>query len=107
MLSERLGAVHRSAAPCPPTVYTAVLSALGGLASGFGTGPGVPPLPWPLTGGRRPPARGTIAPRALRAAQRVARPPGTRGERPSGGDRRPSRRARRAGEELGRLVPLG
>lgn len=62
MLSERLGAVHRSAAPCPPTVYTAVLSALGGLASGFGTGPGVPPLPWPLTGGRRPPARGTSAP---------------------------------------------
>ena len=71
MLSERLGAVHRSAAPCPPTVYTAVLSALGGLASGFGTGPGVPPLPWPLTGGRRPPARGHPPPRALRAAQRV------------------------------------
>ena len=26
-----------------------------GLASGFGTGPGVPPMLWPLTGGRRPP----------------------------------------------------
>ena len=71
MLSERLGAVHRSAAPCPPTVYTAVLSALGGLASGFGTGPGVPPLLWPLTGGRRPRPGVAWPPRALRAAQRA------------------------------------
>lgn len=35
------------AASCSPTDYTAVPSALGGLTSGFGTGPGVPPLPWP------------------------------------------------------------
>ena len=40
--------------PALPRTSSAVLSALGGLASGFGTGPGVPPLPWPLTGGRRP-----------------------------------------------------
>ena len=36
---------------------SAVLSARWGLASGFGTGPGVPPMLWPLTGGRRPPLR--------------------------------------------------
>ena len=38
-----------SAASCSPTDYSAVPSALGGLTSGFGMGPGVPPLPWPLT----------------------------------------------------------
>ena len=35
------------AAPCSPTGYPAVPSALGGLTSGFGMGPGVPPPPWP------------------------------------------------------------
>ena len=49
--------------PALPRSDTAVLSALGGLASGFGTGPGVPPLPWPLTGGRRPPDAGRLGPR--------------------------------------------
>lgn len=39
-----------SATSCSPTDYSAVPSALGGLTSGFGMGPGVPPLPWPLAG---------------------------------------------------------
>ena len=57
------------AASCSPTDYTAVPSALGGLTSGFGTGPGVPPLPWPPAnkGRSHPPAPPV---RALRAAQR-------------------------------------
>ena len=38
-----------SATSCSPTDYSAVPSALGGLTSGFGMGPGVPPLPWSLT----------------------------------------------------------
>ena len=38
-----------SATSCSPTGYPAVPSALGGLTSGFGMGPGVPPLPWSLT----------------------------------------------------------
>ena len=41
--------------PGLPRAVPAVLSARWGLASGFGTGPGVPPMLWPLTGGRRPP----------------------------------------------------
>ena len=41
--------------PGLPRAHPAVLSARWGLASGFGTGPGVPPMLWPLTGGRRPP----------------------------------------------------
>ena len=41
--------------PGLPRADPAVLSARWGLASGFGTGPGVPPMLWPLTGGRRPP----------------------------------------------------
>lgn len=58
--------------PALPRTDSAVPSALGGLTSGFGMGPGVPPLPWSLTnkghsavGARR---------RALRAAQRDDRP---------------------------------
>ena len=39
--------------PALPRASPAVPSALGGLASGFGMGPGVPRPPWPLTGGRR------------------------------------------------------
>lgn len=34
--------------PGLPRAGPAVQSALGGLTSGFGMGPGVPPLPWPL-----------------------------------------------------------
>ena len=61
--------------PALPRAAPAVLSARGGLASGFGTGPGVSPLPWPLAGGRRPPAASRDAsPRALGAAQRSKGP---------------------------------
>ena len=35
--------------PALPRTDSAVPSALGGLTSGFGMGPGVPPLPWSLT----------------------------------------------------------
>ena len=35
--------------PALPRADPAVPSALGGLTSGFGMGPGVPPLPWSLT----------------------------------------------------------
>ena len=58
--------------PGLPRAGPAVLSARWGLASGFGTGPGVPPMLWPLTGGRRPPLRcpGSHL-RALGAAWRI------------------------------------
>ena len=66
--------------PALPRASPAVPSALGGLASGFGMGPGVPRPPWPLTGGRRsscdgcvPPTREGDLPRALGAAQRARR----------------------------------
>ena len=80
------------AASCSPTDCSAVPSALGGLTSGFGMGPGVPPLPWPPAAKGRSAIPGGPGGRALRAAQRD--------------------RARRillkvAKEELGRLVPLG
>ena len=52
--------------PALPRAYPAVPSALGGLTSGFGMGPGVPPLPWSLTGDGHSCPSG----RALRAAQR-------------------------------------
>ena len=61
--------------PALPRASPAVPSALGGLASGFGMGPGVPRPPWPLTGGRRSAHREVVMcvradPRALGAAQR-------------------------------------
>ena len=66
--------------PALPRAGPAVPSALGGLASGFGMGPGVPRPPWPLTGGRRsscddcvPPTMRGWSPRALGAAQRARR----------------------------------
>ena len=66
--------------PALPRADPAVPSALGGLASGFGMGPGVPRPPWPLTGGRRSSCDDEIAshakgdlPRALGAAQRARR----------------------------------
>ena len=60
--------------PGLPRADPAVLSARWGLASGFGTGPGVPPMLWPLTGGRRPPLRcpGSHL-RALGAAWRIGK----------------------------------
>ena len=58
--------------PGLPRADPAVLSARWGLASGFGTGPGVPPMLWPLTGGRRPPLRCPVSlSRALGAAWRI------------------------------------
>lgn len=58
--------------PGLPRAGPAVLSARWGLASGFGTGPGVPPMLWPLTGGRRPPLRCPVShTRALGAAWRI------------------------------------
>ena len=61
--------------PGLPRAGPAVLSARWGLASGFGTGPGVPPMLWPLTGGRRPPLRcpGSHFTRALGAAWRIGK----------------------------------
>ena len=58
--------------PGLPRADPAVLSARWGLASGFGTGPGVPPMLWPLTGGRRPPFTVSwVVSRALGAAWRI------------------------------------
>ena len=54
--------------PALPRTDSAVPSALGGLTSGFGMGPGVPPLPWSLTN-KGHSAQGARR-RALRAAQR-------------------------------------
>ena len=59
--------------PALPRTRSAVPSALGGLTSGFGMGPGVPPLPWSLTNkGHSSAFRARASPRALRAAQRDA-----------------------------------
>lgn len=58
------------AASCSPTDCSAVPSALGGLTSGFGMGPGVPPLPWPPAAKGRSAIPGGPRGRALRAAQR-------------------------------------
>ena len=94
--------------PGLPRAGPAVLSARWGLASGFGTGPGVPPMLWPLTGGRRPPLRcpGSHL-RALGAAWRIGEV--TRGHpRARTARERMSRGPRGAvPEELGRLVRLG
>ena len=54
--------------PALPRTYSAVPSALGGLTSGFGMGPGVPPLPWSLTN-KGYSCFTRVFSRALRAAQ--------------------------------------
>ena len=59
--------------PALPRTRSAVPSALGGLTSGFGMGPGVPPLPWPPTSEGRSLPEGPAWRRALRAAQRDSR----------------------------------
>lgn len=56
--------------PALPRTHSAVPSALGGLTSGFGMGPGVPPPPWSLTNEGHSAVRGRPG-RALRAAQRA------------------------------------
>ena len=56
--------------PGLPPPGAAVLSALGCLTSGFGTGPGMPTPPWSPTGRRRSACR-PGGPGPLRAAQRV------------------------------------
>ena len=95
--------------PGLPRAGPAVLSARWGLASGFGTGPGVPPMLWPLTGGRRPPLRcpGSHL-RALGAAWRIGKV--TRGH-PRARTALSSAKSRgprgAVPEELGRLVRLG
>lgn len=76
--------------PALPRAYPAVPSALAGLASGFGMGPGVPRPPEPLTGGRRSAHPGR-PPRALGAAQRASAAPrgardGRMGDEKSSGD---------------------
>ena len=95
--------------PGLPRADPAVLSARWGLASGFGTGPGVPPMLWPLTGGRRPPLRcpgvsltcpgGRMAHRKDRLGGILV--PGPRVSAQSRGPRGA------VPEELGRLVRLG
>ena len=79
--SRHANAPRWSATSCSPTDYSAVPSALGGLTSGFGMGPGVPPPPWSLTNEGHSVFRGRASPGALGAAQRsrvpvqkVARP---------------------------------
>ena len=87
-----------SATSCSPTDYSAVPSALGGLTSGFGMGPGVPPPPWSLTNEGHSVVRGRASPGALGAAQRSE----------SSDRRSPDRDFRCQGkEELGLLVQLG
>ena len=95
--------------PGLPRADPAVLSARWGLASGFGTGPGVPPMLWPLTGGRRPPLRCPVSlSRALGAAWRIGKVtrghPRARTALQSAGSRGPRGAVP---EELGRLVRLG
>ena len=94
--------------PGLPRAGPAVLSARWGLASGFGTGPGVPPMLWPLTGGRRPPLRCPVSlSRALGAAWRMGEM--TRGHPRARTAREGLSRGPRGAvpEELGRLVRLG
>lgn len=96
--------------PGLPRADPAVLSARWGLASGFGTGPGVPPMLWPLTGGRRPPLRcpGSHLTRALGAAWRIGKIDSGASSCPDRASERLSRGPRGAvPEELGRLVRLG
>lgn len=112
VLSSMHGSVPSTGQRRPglPRAGPAVLSARWGLASGFGTGPGVPPMLWPLTGGRRPPylrCPGSHL-RALGAAWRIGGVtrghPRARTALSSAGSRGPRGAVP---EELGRLVRLG
>ena len=59
LLKERKRAPVGRRRPILPRADPAVLSAMEGLTSGFGMGPGVPPPPWPPT--NRGPCAGTLA----------------------------------------------
>ena len=58
--------------PALPPAGPAVPSALGGLTSGFGMGPGVPPLPWPPTGDGLGMRRGALEKALARPQGRTA-----------------------------------
>ena len=88
-----------SAASCSPTDYSAVPSALGGLTSGFGMGPGVPPLPWSLTNEGHSAVRGE--------ASAVPWGPHSVASRRRSDPRDRMRPNKYRKEELGLLVPLG
>ena len=96
--------------PGLPRADPAVLSARWGLASGFGTGPGVPPMLWPLTGGRRPPFTVSWVSLYTCPGGRMAHRGDDSGAS-SCPDRAPERMSRgprgAVPEELGRLVRLG
>ena len=82
--------------PALPRACPAVPSALGGLTSGFGMGPGVPPLPWPPTSvGRSIPGAAEPCPGGRTARQDASLTMKSAPIRPMWGK-----------EELGRLVPL-
>ena len=96
--------------PGLPRADPAVLSARWGLASGFGTGPGVPPMLWPLTGGRRPPFSVSGIAYTCPGGRMAHRKGLTRGHprartAPMSAGSRGPRGA--VPEELGRLVRLG
>ena len=95
--------------PGLPRADPAVLSARWGLASGFGTGPGVPPMLWPLTGGRRPPLRCPGVPLTCPGGRMAHRKDDSGASScPDRASERMSRGPRGAvPEELGRLVRLG
>lgn len=95
--SRHANAPRWSATSCSPTDYSAVPSALGGLTSGFGMGPGVPPPPWSLTNEGHSVVRGRASPGALGAAQRSE----------SSTEGRPTATPESGKEELGLLVQLG
>ena len=73
-----------SATSCSPTGYPAVPSALGGLTSGFGMGPGVPPLPWSLTNQRCSWGAASAVPSGPHSATRLHLPDGTAKNRMKG-----------------------
>ena len=91
--------------PGLPRADPAVLSARWGLASGFGTGPGVPPMLWPLTGGRRPPLRcpGSHL-RALGAAWRIGKIDSGASSCPDRASERSVPRAARCGSGRARAI---
>ena len=90
--------------PALPRTDSAVPSALGGLTSGFGMGPGVPPPPWSLTNEGHSAVRGRLLP-GPRPGGRTARN-GNGMTATAGGDE-PATLESRVKEELGLLVTLG